>query len=170
MSYTYLITEKELKQKSILHGNVDSKLIGMAMQEAQDIHTREALGTALYNQIIAEFDDSNLTPENDTLLENYVKPMQKYYILKEFLMYGWIKLANSSIGTRDAEDLITSFDSGINRMEDKFMQKAEYYRKRLINFIEDNILDYPLYKSLNQEIEPSNKSYTSRFTFLNEAK
>lgn len=166
MAYTYLITEKELKESSVLHGNVDSKLIGMAMREAQDIHTREVLGTALYNQIIQEFKTSTLTAANELLLESYIKPMQKYYILKEFLMYGWIKLANSSIGTRDAEDLTTSFDSGINRMEDKFMQKAEYYRKRLVNYICDNITNYPLYNTGNQEIEPSKKSYTARFTFL----
>lgn len=167
MEYTYLITEKELKEGSVLHGNVDSKLIGMAMREAQDIHTREVLGTALYNQIIEQFKTSTLTTANELLLESYIKPMQKYYILKEFLMYGWIKLANSSIGTRDAEDLTTAFDSGINRMEDKFTQKAEYWRTRLIKYLCDNQANYPLYITADQEIEPSKKGYTARFTFLN---
>ena len=165
MAYTYIISESELKETTIIQNNVDGKLIGMAMREAQDIYTRDVLGSALYNELITQINEASLTPENETLL-SYVKPMQRYYILKEFLMYGWIKLANSSVGTRDVDDLQTSQQDGINSIEGKFEQKAEYYKKRLMNFLCDNITDYPLYTSGNQEITPTNKSYTSNFTFL----
>lgn len=166
MAYTYLITETELKQDTIMQNNVDSKLIGMAMREAQDIYTRDVLGSALYNQLIIEFNAETLTAANQTLLD-YVKPMQRYYILKEFLMYGWIKLANSSVGTRDVDDLQTSQQDGINAIEGRFEQKAEYYKKRLINMICDNITDYPLYNTGNQEIYPNQKAYTSSFRIFN---
>lgn len=169
MSYIYLISETELKETTILQSNVDGKLVGAAMREAQDIYTRDSLGSALYNQILIEFDEGTLTAANETLL-TYIKNMQRYYILKEFLFYGWIKLANSSVGTRSVDDLQTSAKDQINDMENKFEQKAEYYKNRLVKYICDNLALYPLYNSGNQEIEPNKKTFTSSFTFISRNK
>ncbi len=168
MAYTYLITETELKQDTIIQNNVDGKLLGWAMRKAQDIYTRAVLGTALYNQIITEFAASSLTAANQTLLDSYIVPMQREYIQKEATFALWIKFTNSSIGTRSVDDLQTSGQEQVNYAVNEFERAAEYWKDLLIKYICDNIADYPLYNTGDQEIEPNTKSYTSRFTFTNE--
>jgi len=170
MAYTYLITETELKQDTIIQDNVDGKLLGWAMRKAQNVYTRAVLGSALYNEIITQFAAETLTTANQTLLDSYIKPMQLAYIQKEATFSLWIKFTNSSIGTRSVDDLQTSGQDQVNYAVNEFEREAEYYKDLLIKYICDNIADYPLYNSSDQEINPTEKGYTSRFTFLNNEK
>ncbi len=167
MAYTYIISEKYLKEETILHDNVDSKLVKVAIREAQDIYTRDVLGSALYDLIISEL-PSSLSTANATLVNTYVAPMQKYWSLKEIVINLQFKLANSAVLIREGENMRPVNADDLELLEKKYSDKAQYYQQRLIDFMCDNIADYPTYNSGNQLINPSKDNYSEGTIFLND--
>lgn len=168
MSYIPLTSEKYIKEETILHENVDSKLIRVAIRDAQEIHTRDKLGSALYDQILTEVSGASLTAANTTLLNTYIAPMQRYYVLMEVVVNLQFKLANSSVLIRDAENARPATANDLEMLEDKYATKADYYYRRLRKFICDNITDYPLYNSGDQAINPDKSGLNSSTMFLND--
>ena len=167
MSYKYLISEQYLKEETTLHENVDSKIVGVAIRESQDIHTRDVLGSSLYDLIISEL-PSSLSAANKELVNNYIAPMQKYYSVKEIIISLQYKLANSAVLIRDVGNMRPVSVEDLELLEQKYEDKAEYYRKRLVDFLCDNSKDYPKYSESNQSIDPNTTSYNQGTIFLNE--
>lgn len=167
MAFTYIITEKYLKEETILHDNVDSKLVKVAIREAQTINTRDVLGSALYDLIISEL-PSSLSAVNTTLVNDYVAPMQKYFALKEIIINLQFKLANSAVLIREGENMRPISGSDLERLEAAYGKKAEYYQQRTEDFICENITDYPTYNSGNQLINPSKDTGNMGIVFLND--
>ena len=167
MAYTYIISETYLKEESVLHDNIDSKIIKNALREAQNIYTRDVLGSALYDLIISQL-PSSLTAANANLVTNYIAPMQKYFALKEIIISLQFKLANTAVLIREAENMRPVTMDDVEILETKYGDRGEYYRKRLVDFLCLNIVDYPTYYAANQLINPSKEDNNKQTFFLNE--
>lgn len=163
------ISETALKDTTVLNENVDPKLISPAIIEAQDMFIQTILGSALYNRIDALIPSGNISlPANavyKTLLDDYIQPALKYYTLAELVLPMSFKLMNKSIASRSSEfsNPISSDEFALVR--ENFMNKAEWYGKRLINYLRDNTLIYPEYMTtitINYStIMPKSNSFTN---------
>lgn len=145
----YFISDTAIKDSTILNENVDPKLIGPAIIEAQDMHIQTIIGSELYNAIdtmIGNHSISGTTNANyKLLLDTYIQPALKYYTLAELVLPMSFKLMNKSIASRSSENASPINVDDFALVRETFMNKAEFYATRLMNYLLDNRNTYPEY-------------------------
>lgn len=166
----YLISEQSLKDTTVLNENVDPKLIAPAILESQDIHIQALIGSNLYNKIVTLVGNRSITGTTNgdykTLLDVYITPALKYYTLAELVMSMTVKLMNKSVSTRTSDNANGLDLDNVALVRETFMNKAEWYGERLINYLKDHTSTYPEYllstgTALHSTILPKRHSYTS---------
>lgn len=143
-----LITAQDVIDISLTNKNVNTFLIKDKFIEiAQHDHIRPLLTDDLYNEIIKQKTDSNLSADNNKLLTDFIKPalafFVKYEILPDLIM---------QISTKGARILNDEFSVSISdKQRADFLTKIKDHANSLgnimVDFIEDNKTKYPLYKS-----------------------
>jgi len=164
----YLISEQAIKDNTILNENVDPKLIAPAILESQDIHIQSLIGSGIYNKILSLIPSGAISlPANinyKTLLDSYLQPTLKYYVLSELVLPMTIKLMNKSVSTRSAENSSPISIDDMALVTESFKNKAEWYGQRMINYLKDNYTLFPEYLTIIQSaystIIPKQNSYT----------
>jgi len=174
---TYLISEQTLKDTTVLNENVDPKLIAPAILEAQDIEIQAILGSTLYNKVLSLIPSGVISTapyaNYKTLLDSYIQPSLKYYVLSELIFPMTFKLMNKSVASRSSEfsSSISSDEIGMN--QEFYKNKAEYYATRMINYLRDNQSLFPEYLQLSSTgfstIYPRGTAYTNGMFLYDEA-
>jgi len=145
MSFAFFISEEYLKQNTPIDNNVDGKLIRTAMREAQDIYIRDIIGSGLYDELTTQIIAATTTALNTTLLNNYIAPCMKYYVLYESAYTLSFQLLNKGIVTRNSEHQTPADINSITSMMAHWKDRGEYYSNRLIKYLQANLTSYPLY-------------------------
>lgn len=174
----YLISEQTLKDTTVLNENVDPKLIAPAILEAQDIEIQSILGSTLYNKVLSLIPSGVISTapyaNYKLLLDSFIQPSLKYYVLSELIFPMTFKLMNKSVATRSSE-----FAQGIGSDEIGFNQqfykdKAEYYATRMINYLRQNQTLFPEYLAIVSPglttIYPRGTAYTNGMYLIDEAR
>jgi hypothetical protein len=160
---TLLISETYLKQGTVLNENADIKVIEPNIKLAQDLYIHTTLGTDLYNEILGEVSSGSLSPANNTLLTDWIKPALKYYVLYELgrdILYKWM---NKGIVTKSSDNSQPVDPETINKIREEYRDKAEWYRENMIGFLCENESDYPAYStnSTSDKLYPRKSGFTS---------
>lgn len=145
MATVLLLTATYVKDYTFIDPNVDEKYIRISIEEAQKIHIRNYIGSGLYDEIIGQVESGTLTTLNTTLLNDYIIPALKWWVMVEAAPFLTYKVTNKNIVRKNSEN-----STGIDYTElDKFMvmvtDKAQYHTKRLIDYLFQNSPEYPLY-------------------------
>ena len=74
MSVALFISEKYLKENSIISENVDFKQLKPEIIAIQDIYIEPLLGTGLYREIKAQIIAGTVSSANQTLLDTMISP------------------------------------------------------------------------------------------------
>jgi len=134
----YLLVKPDyIKDRTVIDENVDDKYLNVAILEAQEIHIREILGTALYDAMISGSQAGTLTANYTTLLNDYIKPALTYRALFEVSPFLLYKIRNKSIGTKNADNFNPDTE-GMERLVDNFESKAQFYEQRCIRYLIEN--------------------------------
>lgn len=161
------ITESYLKNNTELNDNVDPKLIVPAITEAQDIDIQDLLGSALYADIKTKVSaDADLSGYSSykTLMDNYILPALKYYTLYRLLMPMTVKLMNKSVMTRSSDNGQPISLDDVYKLEERYLNKAQWYGRRLVAYLCDNTSTFTLYNSYtanNSTIHPNKSAYNA---------
>ena len=158
------ISEKFVKDNSVVDENVDSNEIRDAIREAQREHILPLLGTGLYNEIKDQIDGDTLTGPNTTLLDDYVRWAHLYWTLHEVVDYINYKFMNKAIMQRSGEDATPIGQNDVIRLMSRFKHKAELYSQRTTNYLIENETDYPLFSNAGSgtdTIHPERNSYNT---------
>lgn len=165
MATVLFITEQYIKETSIIDENVDMHLINQVIKEAQDIHIHPILGTGLYNDLITKIiADSTLASQTayKTLLDSYIQPALKYWVIYEGIDVFTYKFMNKSIVKKNSENS-QPIDSGeVIRLMERWKNKAEWYSERLTKYLIANIETFTLYSnpgSTYDTIVPSKSNF-----------
>lgn len=159
------ITEAYLKANTEVNDNVDPKLITPAITEAQDIDLQDLLGSALYTDLktkVASDADLSGFASYKTLMDGYIIPALKYYTLYRLLMPMTVKLMNKSVMTRTSDNANSISIDDVYKLEERYLNKAQWYGRRLVNYLCDNTTTYTLYNSYtsnNSTIHPNQSSF-----------
>lgn len=174
---TYLISEQTLKDTTVLNENVDPKLIAPAILEAQDIQIQQILGSTLFAKVISLIPSGTISTapyvNYKTLLDNYIQPALKYYVLGELIFPMTFKLMNKSVATRGSENATSIGKDEISMNVDYYSNKAEYYATRMINYLRDNQSLFPEYLQVPtagfSTILPRGTAYTNGMFLYDES-
>lgn len=163
MSNVLFISETYLKDSSYIDENVDIKLIRNSILETQDMRILPILGTALYEQLKTQIQANTKTTLNNTLLDTYVKPALKYWVLLDSALILTFKVMNKSIVKRTAENTETIQTSDLDRLMDHFKIRAEMYSERITKYLIANNASYPLFYQPGNSVDtvyPKFNNYT----------
>jgi len=164
MATVIFIDEQYLKDTSALDENVDIKLLRNVIKEAQDIHITPLLGTSLYNELITQISAGTVTALNRTLLDSYISPCLKNWVMYEGIDVLTFKFMNKSVMKRSSDNAQPIETNDVIRLMSSFRNKAEHYQERAYKYLLENETSYPLY--LNQTVDGYDTIYphTRNFT------
>lgn len=136
MEYAYFISETWLKDNSPMGANVEVKDIYPFAKTAEDIYIQEAIGTPLYNRLIASLTASpKNTTADEIILLKLIRNALMWYILYDSLPFFWIKIRNLGLVKQTGENKETVSASEMDKLRVEFMDKAKFYMKRLQDYL-----------------------------------
>ena len=139
------ITLEELKRKSIIDGNVDTDKLIQFVEVAQDTVIQNYLGTKLYDTLQAGVIGNNLSVNNATLVNTYIKPMLIWYTQATYLPYAAYQISNGGIYKHNSENATSVSESEITKLTRHDTETADFYAKRFLDYMNDKSELYPDY-------------------------
>lgn len=140
-----LINAEYLKAYSMFPANYDLTDIENFIPIAEQIHIVPILGIALYDELIEQVTNNNLTPENSTLLLEVYK-VEGISVLYESLPFVWAHVSQVGLtkGKSDNSDSIENKDMAY--ISTHIKSQLDYSKQYLVNWLDEYSSNFPLYK------------------------
>jgi hypothetical protein len=173
MSRVLFISEKFIKDNTALDENIDMKLIRPTIWQCQIQYLQDLLGTLLYQDLLDKIEANTLAGNDLILVDNYVADCLTYWCLYELQIPLLFKFRNKSTSTNQSDYSNPISTKELDRIENRFKSKAEFFSKRLSLYLLANANLYPLFNKSNavDEVLPqSGKSSVSVYLEGGEAR
>lgn len=133
--------------------NVNYKKLQPVIWDCQELYIQDVLGTPLYNDLKDGVVNTNLTSDEQTLLEDYVVPCLINYVMMESQLPLLYKMRNKSVNT-DRSDFSDPVSIEQHKyIVDQYRMKAEKYAEKIEAFLCANSTTYPKYTTYTQSDE-----------------
>lgn len=166
-----ICSEEYIKTNSGLNENVYGKTLLPAIREAQDINLQIVIGEGLYNAILDKIELGELTGAYKTLVDEYCRPYVMYMAIANLVDGVANKIGN--IGTvRSRDEYVDNLtDDERDRVHQAYIYKADFYCRRLQQFLLNNRQEFPeLDECACEHIKAHLNSAASTGIFLGGAK
>lgn len=156
MARTLFIDRLSIVQNTIISGTIDSDKIKFFIYQAQTFHIQNYLGTKLYNRLIDDVNAGTVLPDYQLLLNEYVQPALIHFFMVEFLEFSPFEIKNGGIFKHNSETGTQPTVEEIDRLTQKHRNKAEFYARRMIDYLTFNASSkYPeYYTNQNEDMYP----------------
>jgi adenine-specific DNA methylase len=155
MSKALFITRHDISVWTAANGNIDTDKLLPFINQAQDIHIQNYLGTDLYKKIQADIVAGTLTGNYLNLVNDYIKDMLEHWTMVEYLPYAGINIANGGIYTKNPENSTALTKEHVDSLIERSRTKAQNYTNRFIDYMAFNQTLFPEYNSnSNDDISP----------------
>lgn len=145
MSYTLLISTKEVREYTPIKGAVDSDYIDPVIRSAQDLGLAYVLGYKLMAKLQSEKASGTVSTPYDVLLDTYVKPYMWHLTAAEVVDSLRVDLNNQGTLEKNSNQGTSVINSEYNSVKANLMRKADGYKKLLIDHLCRFGSDYPEY-------------------------
>lgn len=146
MTKIHLISEDFIKTNSGLNDNVWGSYLTPAIREAQDINLQKIMGTSLYKSLLEKVENGAIRNADfkpyKTLLDEYVQIYLMYQTISNLVPIIGVKLTNLGAVVSNDEHLTNLSQSERDLVQTYYAQRAEFYGKRLQDFLNDNSNDF----------------------------
>lgn len=142
------LSETTLKERSVVQQNVDMKVVTPSILDVQERYILPIMGTALYNLVVDQIRNSNLSAANRTLLDDYITRTMIWYCRMELPMDMNYKYFNKSVGVQGSDNTTPASIEELQYIQNRAKNNAEWYATRMTKYLLSNPDLYPLY--LNQ--------------------
>ena len=150
MATALLVTTDDLKNNTIIDGNVDTAKFIQFMRIAQEVHIQNYLGTSLYRAIQAKIIAGTLTGDYLDLVNNYLKDMVMYFAMVDYVPFAAFQISNGGVFKHRSENSDTATKEEIDALTEKYRQFAQFFTRRFLDYICDNSNLFPEYNSSTQ--------------------
>ena len=150
------ISEKYIKENSPVDTNTDYKKILPTVWRCQMQYLQNLLGTKLYDDLITNVLNDTITGDNETLLKDYVADTLLYWIMYEVQLPLLFEFRNKNVSKASSDNAQPISMKELSRIENSFKETAEFFSKRLSDYLCANRELYPLYctESELDEVSP----------------
>ncbi len=149
------ITTDDLRRKSIIGGAVDADKFVQFIEVAQDIHIQNYLGTKLYDKISSLIVNDTIDDAGNavykTLLNDYLTPMLIWFAQSDYYMFASYQVSNGGVFRHRSESSETPSMQEIKSLVDSSRDKAEFYVRRFLDYMDNNNNSYPEYNDTNSD-------------------
>ena len=143
-----LITEEYFKTYSPIPDNYNIKEIKPYFHVAEKLWIEPIIGMPLYEELLAEVEKDEVTPENATLLLN-IYPLLAFAITYESLPFVGYHLSQVGITKGKSEISEPVSINDVNYISTQLRNQCETMKKLLKKFLDENAEHYPLYYADN---------------------
>ena len=151
MSKALFVTRHDISVFTAANGNIDNDKILPYINQAQDVHIQNYLGTDLYNKIQADIVGSTLVDPYLSLLNDYIKDMLLHWTMVEYLPYAGVNIANGGIYTKNPENSTALTKDHVDYLIQKSESTAQFYTRRFRDYMINNAASlFPEYYSNSQ--------------------
>jgi hypothetical protein len=155
MATALLISRSDLVKNTIVDGNVDTNKFIQFIRIAQEIHIQNYLGTslleAIQQMIIAGTLNNVDNPDYYNLVNDYVKDMLIHYAMVDYIPFASYQIQNKGVYKSTSENGEIPEKAEVDVLIDKHRQFAQFFTRRFLDFIQNNMQKFPEYNSNNQE-------------------
>lgn len=165
-----LISDVMIKERTVIHGNIDPKLIYPDIKVAQDMYIQPILGSALYNKLLALISSGAISSDAanvnyKTLIDKFIVDTLIYYTLAELPTTISYQFWNKGVVRKQGENTELPSMSDLIDISNKYKNRAEFYANRMKLYIIQNAnAMYPEYLNPGNGIDtmtPSQRSFTT---------
>ena len=135
MATVLFITPKDLKNNTILNGNVDTDMFIQFVKIAQQMHVQNYLGTQLYNTITTKIQTSTLTGDYFNLVTDYVQPMLIHFAMVDYLPFANYQIRNGGVFKHRSENSESTTKDELDILTQKHRSFADFYAKRFVDYM-----------------------------------
>ena len=153
------VTIQDIKQKSIISGNVDPDKIIQFVEVAQDTHIQNYLGGKLYDKLQDLVINNTLSDVSNadykTLIDEYVKPMLIWFTQATYMPFAAYQINNGGVYKHTSENSVSVEQEELNALTRRAHETAEFYTRRFMDYMDFNSSKYPEYlDSSNENMHP----------------
>ena len=145
METVLLVSEQRMKQWTSLDNNIRIDVLTPSILQAQDIYIQDTLGTAFYTRLKQGVIANDLTVDESAFLKDYVGPCLIQYALYLLLPSLKYKMVEKGILNGTSEETQPTTLDEMKYLRDSAMDTAEFYNKRMLEFLKDNPGMFALY-------------------------
>tara|TARA_R100000541_G_scaffold39382_1_gene47200 strand:+ start:3450 stop:3959 length:510 start_codon:yes stop_codon:yes gene_type:complete len=162
MATALFISRTDLVKNTIVSGNLDTDKFIQFIKIAQEIHIRNYLGSKLYDKISIDIlgtGGASLTGAYLTLVNDYVQDMLIHYAMVDYLPFAAYQVSNGGVFKHTSENAISVDKNEVDYLVAKEREFAEYYTRRMIEYVTYNISSFPEYNTnTNEDVHPDKDS------------
>ena len=135
MATTLFITPNDLKQNTILNGNVDTDMFIQFIKIAQQMHIQNYLGTKLYEAITNKINTSTLTGDYLDLTTEYIQPMLIHFAMVDYLPFANYQIRNGGVFKHKSENSESTSKDELDILVQKHRTFSDFYAKRFVDYM-----------------------------------
>lgn len=161
---TLLIRPSEITEMTPLGGNIDVDKIKPVIFDVQITVIEPLLGTNLYNKIITDFENDDLSGDYLELYDNYLKPILRHQIFAEYVEIASYSVDNGGIFKHQPENSQIVEKSEVQYLAQTQRTKAQMYVDRAQRYLcNKNMPEFREWNILNNKV--SNLSLSGGWHF-----
>lgn len=141
-----LITEEYLKQYSPIPNNFNIEDIKPFFNIAEEIWIVDVIGRKLYNELLEQVSENNVSGENATLLLK-IYPYLSMAIVYEALPFLNAHISEKGITLNSSENSTPISATEFNNISNQVRTQLEVLKKMLKSFLNEHSECYPLYEA-----------------------
>lgn len=164
-----LVSDTMIKEHTVIHGNIDPKLIYPDIKVAQDMYIKPLLGSALFDKLQSIISDGTITtaPANanyKTLMDKYIVDALIYYTLTDLPTTISYQFWNKGMVRKQGDNTQLPSMSELIDISNKYRQRAEFYTNACRLYLRQNAaIMYPEYLTPGSGVDtvrPERETYT----------
>lgn len=157
MNNILLISEKTIKENSLVSNNVDGKYIQNAIRTAQDLSLLPIIGQKLFERLCDGVANDNLNELETELISTYIQPVLINAVMSDLVLQLSYKFRNlGTVQTVDTNVIIPSLND-LEYIRNDYSMKCAFYQNRLSDFLEDNCTKFKQYTDCDCNSLKANK-------------
>lgn len=145
MNNILLISEKTIKENSLVSNNVDGKYIQNAIRTAQDISLQPIIGSKLFKRLCEGVAQDNLSELETDLISTYIQPILLNAVMSDLVLQLTYKFRNmGTVQTTDTNIILPSLKD-LEYIRNDYSMKATFYMNRLSDYLKANCTKFAQY-------------------------
>lgn len=137
MSTVLFISVNDIKLRTGLTANVEEKLVLPEIYTAQDMYILPALGTALYDRLLAGIVANNLNANEQKLIDTYITPSLVFFVMAELPMGLSYQFYNKGVVRKSDANATEPSAQELIEVSNKYRARAEFYKERLVRYLKE---------------------------------
>lgn len=132
----YFISEKTLREQSLINDNVEGMFLNSAIYNAQVINLQEVIGSELYNSLCEQVKEGEMRSEYyETLMDNYITPYLVNRVMSDICIPLHYKMRNAGIVMNSDQHYQTANLSDIQYVKEYYEHNAVFNANRIVEYI-----------------------------------